>query len=363
VWAYQVNRISSNYILVDEVTNLQGSTVLFYLNGDNVIDESDSFYGEGNNGRDCIHYETEYQYDLTDCYFQNDQTSYFASQYLAGSVITTGISRFNNKFIFSLSNQLGTYHLGNGVVAPEYQFSLVPNPDADFSFSVSPDGVICPQLLDTSSTISGCQYQLSYIGTEAIVFNGNPVSFNSGVSPVLNVPYDSGSQTIGVTANGKVCFLLQCDYGGTAQTSTVEVVPPTFQVVAASDLALKSSVGGVVDATLNYSLTTMYGVEENLALANKNLSKIITALKSLDFNVTKLVPYQDFSELRAQIDQLIGNLQPAGTMQCSEGVFTSIECFGSNILNAIIVVVVVVVILIILYVVCFKFGLAKTLCC
>jgi len=82
----------------------------------------------------------------------------------------------------------------------------------------------------------------------------------------------------------------------------------------------------------------------------------------LNFNVTKLVPYEDFTALRAQVNQMINNLQPAGTDDCASGVFGSAACFGKDILNTLLIIAVIAVIILVFWVVCFKFGLAKKLC-
>lgn len=58
-----------------------------------VVDESDAFFGEANNGRDCIRKSDHYDYDLLSCFYQNDQKGYTAAQYLTGLVQTSGIAR------------------------------------------------------------------------------------------------------------------------------------------------------------------------------------------------------------------------------------------------------------------------------
>ena len=91
-----------------------------------IVDESDAFFGVGNNGRDCIRKSDDYDYDLLyfsspsylpssppflrpsipppprlrpplrvyrSCFYQNNQKAYTADQYLTGVVSTSGIAR------------------------------------------------------------------------------------------------------------------------------------------------------------------------------------------------------------------------------------------------------------------------------
>lgn len=130
--------------------------VLFKLSGTEVIDESDNFFGTGNNGRDCIRRSANYPYKLDTCLFQNHQTSYSTVQYLTGKpspssglpvvpgfhwfplielivfkggAKTSGIARFTDKFFLAF-NQTDN----NG--EKQYSFTLTPKPDVDFNFYV-----------------------------------------------------------------------------------------------------------------------------------------------------------------------------------------------------------------------------------
>jgi hypothetical protein len=63
-------------------------TVLFNIDGTSIVDESDNFFGEGNNGRDCIRKSDTYPFDLTSCFFQNNQQYYTADEYLKGTLLS-----------------------------------------------------------------------------------------------------------------------------------------------------------------------------------------------------------------------------------------------------------------------------------
>lgn len=60
--------------------------MLFHLEGNTIVDESDAFFGPGNNGRNCIQKSLNYEYSLVDCFYQNNQKAYTAPQYLEGTV-------------------------------------------------------------------------------------------------------------------------------------------------------------------------------------------------------------------------------------------------------------------------------------
>jgi hypothetical protein len=251
-----------------------------------------------------------------------------------------------------------------------YTFSLKAKPDSDFSFSVDSDGKICPILQSSSSSVAGCQYQFAYSGVYNLTFGdinktNDIISIpirSDGLSDVILVKFTDSSKLVRtVYAGGKSCMTLKCVYGGNADTSTVAVDKPQVSIVSADDKALNAKVTNIVD-TLNGTISSMQTVQDQVAASNIRLALIIGNLSTLNFNITKLVPYEDFTALRAQIDQMINNLQPSGSQDCSAGVFGSAACFGRDILNTILVLAVIGILVLGGYVVCFKLGLAQKLC-
>jgi len=141
----------------------------------------------------------------------------------------------------------------------------------------------------------------------------------------------------------------------------VQVSTQTVQLVSAADKALAGQVSFAVDQTINSTLSSMTEVQQNVAQSQQNLSTIIATLGTINFNVTQIVPYSDFSALRAQVDSMISNLQPQGTEACATGVFGSVGCWFQDAVSTLIVIAIVAAVVVGLYCVCFKFGLAKKL--
>jgi len=362
VWVYQILRVSNNTIVVDEATALDGSLVLFNLNGSSIVDESDSFFGQGNNGRDCIQQASTYEYDLTSCFFQNDQSSYPVDQYLLGNVVTTGIARYTNKFEFLL-NTWGTTLGGQPFMS--YEFSLIPLDTADFTFSINStgDGSLCPKLIFSNSTLQTCTYMFFYTGGGTVTFGqlqsstSNTVTFGSNF--ISNAVAATTFLSYQISVNTVQCLILTCSNGNTVNITDVST--QKFDLVLASDLALNESVAFVTSQTAA-SVAQLNGIQDTVDQAKANLTYIQNALGILDFNTTKIVPYQDFQALREKTDALINSLSPAGTRDCANGVFGSVGCWFEDAMSTLIILAIVIAVAIGLYCLCIKFNLCGNLC-
>jgi len=355
---YSVQRISDNRLLTDEITVLDGSVVLFYLDTDGVIDESDSFFGEGNNGRNCIQLAPSYDYNLLNCFFQNDNTLYTPSQYVTGIVVTTGIARYNDKFDFTLVA---------GVPNETISFSLVPNQYSDFSYSVEMDGNLCPQFLNQQTYTSGCIISLYYAGTEQIEIAPTSTT-DASIITTFPVPearnFSIGIDTWTVSAGNKECFILQCQYSVTF--NVVKLTTPNVQLISASDLALQTTMQLSIGVTLKNTIDSMNNVMEQVSQANKNLSALQQTLDALNFNVSQLYPYQNFTTMRNQLNALIDSLgspssDNSAPAQNCDGPWNSVQCWFQSFASVLIYIAICVAIVIIGYVVCIRMGVAKKL--
>jgi len=363
-WAYQILRVSNNTIVVDEAQALDRSLVLFSLNGSSIVDESDSFYGESNNGRDCIRAASEYNYSLTSCFFQNDQSSYPVDKYLLGNVRTTGIARYTDRFSFAL-NTWNTTMGGSSFLS--YQFSLTPLTNVDFSYSVDYQGNICPALVNSNQSISTCYYYFYFTGSGPVTFGSSlatssPLTFDIWNMTSVSVSFAGARQTIIniLYVGGAPCYSISCSPGGNTQSS-VFIGNPQISIISASDVVLNDSIAFVTSQT-SASVQALNSIQGVINATKGNLSKIQDQLGSLDFNTTKIVPYSDFSDLRAKTQALINSLSPAGSRDCANGVFGSVGCWFEDALSTLIVLGILVAIAVGIYCLCIKFNLCGNLC-
>jgi len=157
-------------------------------------------------------------------------------------------------------------------------------------------------------------------------------------------------------------MLLQCRYGGNTETSVVSVTTPNVQIVTADDLNLESKVNFAVDGTVQSTLDSMANLQVQVFLAQQNLSAIAAALSLLDFNVTALVPYQNFTALRKQVADKVAALGAGSSSgsDCSSGPFGSAGCWIDSALSIIVTIIVVAVIAVAVYFVCVKGVMAKS---
>jgi len=322
-WAqvYSIQRVSNNNVIVSEVDMLQDDLVLFYLNGSRVVDESNSFFGQGNNGRDCIRKSVDYSFDVTSCFFQNDQTSYTSEEYLTGIIQTTGIARFTSKFTFSLATD-----------PSGFSFTLVPKSSADFNFYIAMNGTVCPKLINFASSTDHCDLTFFYMGNDANI-EGNPVTF---VNNSATISLKLGLHMMKVSSLS--CLLIQCRYS--LDVTTILLETPNVTIIRQDDLNLATT----IDLSLN-------GTRERIWALDNSTQQIWTALEEIQQNLSKIDfntfidnnPYQNFSELRAEIDRLIQNLDSSGSGGCS-GPFSSATCFFQDVGSTLVVILVIAVV-------------------
>jgi len=352
---YIIQRVSDNSMITDEVASLEGSPVLFMVNQKDltVIDESNYFFGEGNNGRDCIRKSANYSYDLTTCLYQNDLLKVNADNYFLGLIKTSGISRYVDKYTFSFT----TANVGG---VDQYSFTLIPKDDADFRFYIDSDGSVCPKLLKKEATTSSCTFTFSYFGTDKVTFANNAVTFTNKQAQVTT-PLGLHHLTIGT---GIDCMIVNCRYS--LQQSVVELEPPKYDLIQATDLALETKIYYTFDKTVNGTLNRLDGaVTETQKIAEENKS-LQDQLQTLNFSVHLTYKYENFSEMRKQVDEIINNISPKDPQglsldECGLGVFGSITCFFSNMASTIVTILIIVAVFAGIYIVCFKMGVAKNL--
>jgi len=323
-WAqvYTINRYSTNHLVADEITSLEGKPVLFYIDPvtDMVTDASDSFFGLGNNGRDCIQ-RYNFQSNLFNCYYQNENAieTYPSTAYRTGSLPTTGIAKYVSKFYFTLDLS------PTGV----YQFTLTPKPDADFSYSIEMNGNVCPRLVSQSAKTSGCSVNLQFTRTDT------QVQLVGAKGTKINVSFNNTYASVGlsfdtwtVKAGTKQCYILSCSF--TSQFSTVKLDTPNVQLVSAADMALNTKVSLSISDTIKTTVDTMNNAVSELDALNQNLTQIKKDIAGLNFNVSQIFPYQDFTEMRAQVYSLINqvpvNNATSTTASCSSP-WSSASCF------------------------------------
>jgi hypothetical protein len=317
-----------------------------------VIDESDSMFGAGNNGRDCIQQSDRYEYNLLNCFFQNHSPSYFPNLYLSGTVTTSGISRYNDKFDFSLS------------LDQDITFSLTPKPDVDFSYYIQTDGYVCPKLLKHITKTSGCDITLFY---------GDPTKFvalSSTSHPLITAQFQSNSTkdfmlgigTWSVKVDSRECFILDCRY--TIEFNLVQVTTPNVEIIPAADKLLVAKVYYSSEQTLASTVSDMEAVIRQVNEASANITLLKQQLNDLKFNMVELYPYENFTEMRNDVRELIDNIpihtEQQGTKNC-DGPWNSVACWFEDFLSALIGIAIFVVVIVVGYCVCVKLGVADKL--
>jgi len=257
---------------------------------------------------------------------------------------TSGIARFVDKFtiLFSSATVSGL---------PSFSFQLTPKPTADFRFYVSQHPSICPTLIGRSITPVGCTFSFFYTGNQTVTFGGTPLSFvsSSSVSVVStsNTPYI-------LTAGGSSCLSINCQQ--TVNSTFVVLKTPSFAVISQDDKNLNAATYPL-DTVVNNSLTQLSAIELGATQSQTKISQILNLLASIDFNVSELFPYENWTALRNQVDGVVSNIN---ANYCNSP-FDSIQCWlkssASIIVAAVLIAIVVVVIIIILV----KTGYAKIL--
>jgi len=355
VQTYVITRTSSNSMITDEVDVLDGTTVLFYINPNDstVIDEANNFFGEGNNGRDCIHKSSNYSFDLTTCLYQNDLLRYNADNYFLGLQTTSGVARFIDKYQFSFKTDVqGTQ--------TTYSFSLVALAEDDYRFYIQSDGTVCPKLVNQESSTDSCTFTFQYYGTNTVTFANKPVIFDSQNTAVVTT--SPGLQTLSI-GQSQDCMLINCKF--TQSYSVVQLEPPPYTLIQASDLALQTQIYYTFDQTVNGTLQQLADAASKSQSIYDQNQVLQDQLANISFGYSLLQQYQNFSDLRAQVDSYISAISPAQPnysfdfSDCGTGVFGSLGCFFSNLFSTIITILIVAAVFVGLYIVCFKLGVAK----
>jgi len=334
---YTVARTSTNTIIADEIRALEGSKVLFYIDGSLVIDESDSFFGKGINGRDCIQKSDTYEYNLINCFFQNDNNMYTPNDYLNGIITTTGISRYNRKFDFVVYDD-----------TDPYTFTLTPKSSSDYSYFVQLNETVCPKLLNQQTGNSQCIISLLYSGTKQVVLTSSN-STDIPIVPIWNGTVSNfpvGLSSWIVTVGGTKCYVLHCHQ--TATVSTVTLDFPDVEIISQSDLALQTKIDLSISKTINDTITKMRNTQESAGIIIDNIQQLREQLASINFNVSDIIPFQNFTDLRKDVDDLInalGDDTPQDT-KC-EGPWNSVVCFFQDFASTLIIVAVVLVVVVI----------------
>jgi len=363
---YKSERISQNNVITTEIQLLSNVEVLFNISTSYVIDASDSFYGPGNNGRDCIEkYTTTVDYDenIVDCFFQNDELSYFATDYLKGEIRSTGMARYVNKFNFALG------YYDNNDKSKGYKVTLKPKEDTDFDFFIDLSGSICPELEKLIPSGPGCYVESSFyqnINKDIKLYRAsNSVLYKSftnyAANPNITFFIDEGKYLLEM--NGNQCYYLNCINDN--KVTYVEVTTPNFEIVTKDDL---SAIVGSMDLyyDLNYTLHGVDEINKQLQDSRNRLNEIALNLSKLNFSVTDDNLFGNFSELRAKLDFLLGIMNAKdnstenadGSAKC-QSTFGSVQCFFERFASSIIICVIVTALLIVGLFVMKKTGALK----
>jgi len=322
---YTVTRISNNNLLTSEMDSLEQLDVLLNINDSVVIDSSDFFFGPGNNGRDCIARINEkdevYDDQAIDCFFQNDQHSYFSTDYLKGEVRTTGIARYNNKYQFSIQFYNGVDN------AQGYLATLVPKDDADFDFFVDISVSACPKIKNRIGISTGCRVDMSYTNTSypkafQLVQNGTQYDSLVVQANLINFAINIKQGKTLLKFNGTECYILNCV--NINENVVVELEVPNFEVFSSTDASFIGSIDLYSD--LNYTKSEVAGIKQKLDEARASLLNISEKLSQLDFNITDKNPFGNFTDLRLKLDFLLGLLNSTNS---TDGINSEVKCKGA----------------------------------
>jgi hypothetical protein len=288
---YQVQRISQNKIVVDEADSLNNQKVLWHIHGETLVDESDNLFGLANNGRDCIQQSSYYEFNLLDCFFQNDQTLYSISDYIKGLVRTAGVSRYINKFSMAISN----VNEGNSSTL----VTLTPLPQEDWTYFIDFDGQLCPKILQLQPDFSYCQVTLFYNGIATVTIDNTQITFDPVTKiAVFNAEFGESDISIG----GEPCITINCNFMN-SDTSYVTLSHPNISVINAADQALQGTLEDMSAATLNYTRQVTDAVRQNITIIQNNLTQISDALNQINFNISGTISFANFSAWREQVDK------------------------------------------------------------
>jgi len=340
---YTVVRKSKNTVLVSEIDELLAYPVLFYMDNDIVIDASDSFYGEGNNGRDCIIQKPDYQDYIVNCNFQNNEKSYFTTDFLNGEAQTNGIARYINKFNFTIQKN-----------ADRYIVTLIPKDSADFDFYVEFDGNICPKIISRNITFSGCDFQLEYTGASSVLFGTQNVQF-TGSEARLSVAFGNYE----IKAGTKNCLVVSCSYDN--DLTSITLTTPDFELISANSLNNAGKIELVQD--FNRTKNSIDSIQTQINSTIDQIKYYSDLVGQINFTAVYLNnPFTNFSILRAQVDQLVDKMNSKNKTDSSSssnscgrtGPFGGVLCFFDRAASTLIVIAVIVAAVIVIYVVIVK---------
>jgi len=343
VQVYQVVRKSKNAVLVSEIDELVNYPVLFYMDNDVVIDASDSFYGEGNNGRDCIRQKTDYEEYIVNCNFQNNEKSYFPIDYLLGETRTNGIARYVNKFNFTIEKN-----------ADRYTVTLKPKDEADFDFYIEFEGNVCPKIISRNISFTGCVFQLEYTGVSSVLFGANPVLFTGSQA---NVSVAFGNYEI--KSGTKNCLVVACSYD--KDVTSIKLTTPDFQLISANALNTAGKIQLVQD--FNRTKTSIDTIQTQLINSIIQIQEYSELIAKINFTqVLTDNPFKNFSLLRAEVDALVDKMNSKNKTDavvhesnCARtGPFGNILCFFDRAASTLIVIGIVILAVAIIYVVIVK---------
>jgi len=310
-----------------------------------------TFFGEGNNGRDCIQVPlggfstVQFDHDLTNCFFQNDKVGYDIGQYLNGMIRTSGIARFVDKFTV-LFNQATIGGL------PSYTFQLTPKPTADFRFYIAQQPSICPTVVGRPVvSASGCRVTFFYTGNQTVTFGGTTLTFsNSSAVGFVN----TASTPYVLTAGGTSCLSINCQQ--TVNSTYVLLQTPSFSVISQDDLNLAAATLPL-DTIMNNSLDLLNAIEQNATDSEAKINQILGLLASIDYNVSELFPYQNWTNLRNQVDGVVSNIN---AKYCNSP-FDSIQCWLKSSASIIVAGIVIGIVVVVIVIILVKTGYAKRL--
>jgi len=333
---------STNAVMVEEIDELQKFPVAFDLDNEIALDASDSFFGKGVNGRNCIQEEDDYEDYIVDCSFQNNAVSYFTDDYLRGIAQTTGIARYVQKFNFTMET-----------VADKKVVTLNPREETSYYFYIEFPGNVCPKINQKISTLSGCNFTLYYTGTQTAKFGESTLSFTNNYANII-VPFGNYP----IVTNGKTCLVVACDV--TNKVTQISLTTPGYELVSQDSLSTSGKINLISD--FNRTKNNLDNVRSQLNVSISELQNYEELLKSINFS--KIVtdnPFKNFTSLRADVDYLISqilnksyNERPSGHSCAEVGVFGSAQCFFEDALSSLIIVSIIVGALIIIYVILVK---------
>jgi len=247
------------------------------------------------------------------------------------------------------------------------EFTLTPKKDSDFSYSIQMDGNLCPVVLDQVTRTSGCTIKLKYMNptkTVSLVPDSSSATTINAKFPNSTKDFDISIGLWTVTVDAVQCFILECRY--TIEFSVVKVSTPNVQILTDADKALVAKVTYTSESTLASTVSDMEGVIDQVNNANNKIIQIREDLEALNFNVTDLYPYQNFTDLRQDVLDLIAKIPGDGNADNDydnprncDGPWNSITCWFQDFLAVLIGIAFVVAILVIGYCVCIKGGLYK----